>query len=175
MSMSEGPNCYFCGKKATVHFTQIINNKILKMDLCESCAKQHGIGEPPSFSLSELLSKTSLFTEDVSTEVSCPHCGFSPSHAQFKKMGRLGCPYCYEQFHVMLGTILHDLHPQQIHKGKVPRNLLGRHATREKIKMLEQQMREAVTAEDYEQAAKARDEIAQLKASLKNPKAEESS
>ena len=170
--MAEGPNCYFCGKKATVHFTQIINNKILKMDLCESCAKQHGIGDPPGFSLSDLLSKTSLFSEEPTNEVVCPRCGFSPSHAHFKKLGRLGCPMCYEQFRTMLGSILHDLHPQQMHKGKHPKNILGRQATREKIHQLEQQMREAVKSEDYEKAARLRDEIAQLKKSLKGPAGE---
>jgi protein arginine kinase activator len=172
--MAEGPNCYFCGKKATVHFTQIINNKILKMDLCESCAKQHGIGDPPSFSLTELLSKTSLFAEDSTAEVTCPHCGFSPSSPQFKKMGRLGCPYCYEQFHTMLGTILKDLHPRQIHQGKSPKNLVGRQATREKIKELERQMQESIKAEAYEKAANLRDEIAALRKSLKNVKTEAS-
>lgn len=141
------------------------------MDLCESCAKQHGIGDPPSFSLSELLSKTSLFSEDPTTEVTCPVCGFSPSSAHFKKMGRLGCPKCYEQFHTMLGAILHDLHPKQVHKGKVPQNLLGRQATREKIQQLDVALQSAVKTENYEQAALIRDEITRLKASLKSPKA----
>ena len=166
--MSESPNCYFCGKKATVHFTQIINNKILKMDLCESCAKQHGIGDPPGFSLSELLSKSSLFSEEPTAEVVCPRCGFSPSHAHFKKLGRLGCPMCYEQFRTMLNAILRDLHPKQIHQGKVPKNLLGRQATREKIRRLESDMKVAVEMEDYEKAASVRDEIAKLKASLRS-------
>ena len=168
--MPDGPNCYFCGKKATVHFTQIINNKILKMDLCESCAKQHGIGDPPSFSLTELLSKTSLFAEDPTTEATCPHCGFSPSSPQFKKMGRLGCPQCYEHFHSMLGTILKDLHPKAIHQGKVPKNLFGRQATREKIRQLEQEMQSVIKTEAYEKAAALRDEVARLKQSLRPPK-----
>jgi len=172
--MSEGLNCYFCGKKATVHFTQIINNKILKMDLCESCAKQHGIGEPPAFSLSELLSKTSLFSEEPTAEVTCPHCGFSPSHAHFKKMGRLGCPHCYEQFRTMLQTILKDLHQNYTHEGKVPKNLMGRQVTREKIKLLDAEMKKAIASEDYEQAASLRDQIAALKTSLKTQNTEES-
>ncbi len=168
--MSEGPNCYFCGKKANVHFTQIINSKILKMDLCESCAKQHGIGDPPSFSLSELLSKTSLFSEEPTGDITCPRCGFSPSNAHFKKLGRLGCPMCYEQFRTMLGAILRDLHPQHVHQGKRPRNILGRSATREKVKALEADLKKVIQSEDYERAAQIRDEITQLKASLKNTK-----
>lgn len=171
--MAEGLNCYFCGKKATVHFTQIINNKILKMDLCESCAKQHGIGEPPSFSLSELLSKTALFSEDPTNETVCPNCGFSPSSPQFKKAGRLGCPHCYDHFRTMLGTILKDLHPKQIHQGKSPKNLFGRQATREKIRQLEQEMQLTIKSENYEKAATLRDDIARLRKSLKPAKASE--
>jgi len=138
------------------------------MDLCESCAKQHGIGDPPSFSLAELLNKTSLFAEDPTTEATCPNCGFSPSSPQFKKMGRLGCPRCYEHFHVMLSTILKDLHPNAVHQGKVPKNLFGKQATREKIKQLEQEMQQAIKAEAYEKAAVLRDDIAKLKQSIHN-------
>ncbi len=165
--MAEGKHCYFCGKKATVHFTQILNNKILKMDLCESCAKQHGIGDAAGLGLGELLSKTGLFSDDTPTEVTCPQCGFSLNEPQFKNMGRLGCPHCYDEFHATLSSVLKDLHPQQAHKGKSPHNLLGRQATREKMKKLEQEMQLAIKAENYEKAAALRDEIAALKESLR--------
>ncbi len=140
------------------------------MDLCESCAKQHGIGDPPSFSLAELLHKTSLFAEDPTTETTCPSCGFSPSSPQFKKMGRLGCPRCYEHFHAMLGAVLKDLHPHAVHQGKVPQNLFGKQATRERIRQLEQEMQQVIKSEDYEKAALLRDNITKLKQSLRGAK-----
>lgn len=163
------------------------------MDLCEECARKYGIGEPPSFSLSELLSKTGLFDEEPSTELTCPHCGFSPSDAHFKKMGLLGCPHCYEQFRDMLGTILKDLHQDAHHAGKVPHAgasskparkapskatataaapkatskstpKVAEQSPSEKLAELAQQMQDAIAAEAYEKAAVIRDQIAALKA-----------
>lgn len=166
--MSDDLHCYFCGKKATVHFTQIINNKILKMDLCESCAQKHGVGDPPSFSLSDLLDKTSLFEEEPEDELVCPHCGFSPSSDHFKKMGRLGCPHCYKVFAGMLKTILHDLNQDKQHAGKAPEHKADRQAIREKLAELEQQMQKEVAKENYENAATLRDRIAELRESLHN-------
>ena len=36
--MANPIKCSLCGKPATVHLTQIINNKVHKVDLCEACA-----------------------------------------------------------------------------------------------------------------------------------------
>jgi protein arginine kinase activator len=162
--MAEGKKCYFCGKPATVHFTQIINNKILKMDLCEECAKKYGIGGPPNFSLSELLSKTSLFDEEPEQVDTCPHCGFSISDAHFKKSGLLGCPHCYEFFGQSLAPILKDLHQGAHHIGKSPQEHAPQRNIKEEIAELERQMQEAIKKEAYEQAAALRDQIAELKA-----------
>jgi len=49
--------CNFCPKPATVHFTQIVNNQVHKVDLCEACAQAKGITDPSGFSLSDLLLK----------------------------------------------------------------------------------------------------------------------
>ena len=74
----------------------------------------------------------------------------------------------------MLQTILKDLHQNYTHEGKVPKNLMGRQVTREKIKLLDAEMKKAIASEDYEQAASLRDQIAALKTSLKTQNTEES-
>ena len=58
--MAENLKCSICNKEATVHLTQIVNNKIHKVDLCESCAQKKGVTDPEGFSLADLLSKTPL-------------------------------------------------------------------------------------------------------------------
>jgi protein arginine kinase activator len=194
--MAEGNKCYFCGKPATVHFTQIINNKILKMNLCEECARKYGIGEPPSFSLSDILSKTDLFGETPEeTEATCPECGFALSDAHFKKGGLLGCPHCYEAFRETLAGVMKDLHQGATHQGKVPHNAtkLKKAATKtraprkakassesiqtpppqksaaEELAELERKMQQAIKEEAYEQAAVLRDKIAALKGPSQGP------
>jgi protein arginine kinase activator len=134
------------------------------MDLCEECAKKYGIGGPPNFSLSELLSKTSLFDEEPEQVDTCPHCGFSISEAHFKKSGLLGCPHCYEFFKESLAPIIKDLHQGAHHIGKNPLKSAPQRNLREELAKLEQQMQEAIKREAYEQAAEIRDQIAQLKA-----------
>jgi protein arginine kinase activator len=48
--------CQLCKQKdATVHLTQIVEDEMKKLDLCESCAKQKGVNDPTGFSLAELL------------------------------------------------------------------------------------------------------------------------
>src|SRR6185436_3124282 len=44
--------CQFCKQKeATVHLTQIVENEVKKVDLCEACAKEKGVNDPSGFSL----------------------------------------------------------------------------------------------------------------------------
>jgi len=47
--------CSICKEKtATVHLTQIVGDKMQKMDLCEDCAKAKGINDPTGFGLADL-------------------------------------------------------------------------------------------------------------------------
>jgi protein arginine kinase activator len=48
--------CEVCkNTEATVHLTQIINGKMQKVDMCESCAKEKGVSDPTGFSLADML------------------------------------------------------------------------------------------------------------------------
>jgi protein arginine kinase activator len=49
--------CNICGEEeARVHLTQLIGEKVVhKIDLCETCAKTHGVNDPTGFSLADLL------------------------------------------------------------------------------------------------------------------------
>ena len=48
--------CDVCGKKeATVHLTEIINNNVTKLHICEDCAKEKGAEMEDHFGLSDLL------------------------------------------------------------------------------------------------------------------------
>ena len=48
--------CIICKEnEAKVHLTQIVGDKMQKVDLCEECAKQKGVNDPAGFSLADLL------------------------------------------------------------------------------------------------------------------------
>ena len=159
--MANPLKCDLCSKPATVHLTQIVNNKVHKVDLCEACAQAKGVTDPSGFSLADLLLKASLNPEATSGGGRCEHCGFSP--ADFKKHGRFGCPACYEAFNGLVTPMLDGMHKGTTHTGKVPHRALERKSLYDRLTRLELDLTDAVKTERYEDAARARDEINQVK------------
>lgn len=162
--MAKPLKCDVCGEPATVHLTQIINNQIHKIDLCESCAEQKGITDPSGYSLADLLVKPDAKPSVEVNTVSCPECGCT--QREFKKTGRLGCPACYETFESTVGPALLNMHRDDYHKGKVPQRALRRRDFMDRLGSLENGLQEAISSERYEDAARMRDEIIELKKAM---------
>jgi protein arginine kinase activator len=161
--------CCICkDKEATVHLTQILGDKMQKVDLCEDCAKTKGVNDPTGFSLADLLLGLGASQEiDQATggvEVKCPRCGFTQS--DFKKAGRLGCPDCYKTFSEALDGLLKTMHKGTRHVGKVPESLRQSRDLSDRLKSLQKRLTKAIDEEDFEQAAVLRDEIKQTTARL---------
>ena len=58
--------CQFCNKKeATVHYTEVINNKVSKIHLCEDCAKQKGMDIELPFSFGDIIKAISKGIEGL--------------------------------------------------------------------------------------------------------------
>ena len=159
--MANPLKCDLCSKPATVHLTQIVNNKVHKVDLCEECAQAKGVTDPSGFSLADLLLKASLNPEPAGGGMRCEQCGFTPS--DFKKQGRFGCPACYDMFRVLLDPILEGMHKGTAHAGKIPRRALERKSLHDRLAKLEVDLSTAVKAERYEDAARCRDEISKVR------------
>lgn len=165
--MSESHTCKICGKPATVHLTQIVGNKIQKIDLCDACAHEKGVTDPEGFSLGELLHAPAGPSSASRDAMVCEHCGFSPK--DFKKLGRFGCPACYEHFSPIIEPMLRNMHRDVVHRGKVPGRSLERISIKREIEEKEQDLREAIEAERFEDAAHLRDAITALRAALESP------
>jgi protein arginine kinase activator len=157
--------CSICKEKeATVHLTQIVGDKMQKVDLCEECAKTKGVNDPAGFSLADLLLGlgASQEMEQVAggTDLKCPRCGFSQS--DFKKAGRLGCSECYATFAEGLEGLLKTMHKGTRHAGKVPEALRATREQADRLKLLQKKLAKAIAEEKFEEAAKLRDEIKQV-------------
>jgi protein arginine kinase activator len=159
--------CCVCKEKpATVHLTQIVGDKMQKLDLCEDCAKTKGINDPTSFGLADLDLMLGLGASQQleqaagGVELKCPRCGFT--QADFKKSGRLGCPECYKTFADGLAGLLKTMHKGTRHTGKAPEVLRATRENADKLKTLQTRLARAIKDENYEQAALLRDEIKQL-------------
>jgi protein arginine kinase activator len=155
--------CDVCKKnQATVFLTQIVDGKMQKVNLCESCSKEKGVTDPTGFALADLLLGLGAAQEIErgGGVQKCPVCGFSQS--DFKKTGRLGCASCYETFSEGLASLLKGMHKGTEHVGKVPTRMQKSMEREQQIKDLHRTLRKAVADEDYESAAKLRDEIRSL-------------
>jgi protein arginine kinase activator len=159
--------CTICKEKpATVHLTQIVGDKMQKLDLCEDCAKTKGINDPTSFGLADLdlvlgLGASQQLEQAAGgVELKCPRCGFT--QADFKKSGRLGCPECYVTFAEGLAGLLKTMHKGTRHTGKAPEALRATRENADRMKSLQTKLAKAIKDENYEQAAQVRDEIKQL-------------
>ena len=159
--------CSICKEKpATVHFTQIVGDKMQKLDLCEECAKAKGINDPTSFSLADadvlfgLGASQEIEQSGGGVETKCLRCGFS--QADFKKSGRLGCPECYQTFAEGLEGLLKTMHKGTHHSGKVPEALRANREQSDRLKLLQKKLAKAIEDENFEQAAQLRDEIKQI-------------
>ena len=162
--------CDMCKKnEATVHLTQIVEAKMLKVDLCETCSKAKGVQEAAGFSLADLLVGLGS-ADEIKTEspgAKCPVCGFTQS--DFKKTGRLGCSACWETFEAGLASLLKAMHKSDRHVGKVPSKAAHTVVIGEKIKELTDELEKAIAAEKYEDAAHIRDQIREMESKLKVP------
>ena len=159
--------CSVCKEKtATVFLTHIENDKTHKVNLCEDCAKKKGVDNPTTFSLADadLLLGLGAAQEITQTtggvDLKCPRCGFS--QADFKKSGRFGCPECYQTFVEGLAGLLKTMHKGTRHTGKAPEALRASRENSDRLKLLQKKLATAIEAEDFESAAKLRDELKDL-------------
>ena len=165
--------CCICKEKeATVHFTQIVGDKMQKVDLCETCAKTKGFDDPTAFSLGADMLLGLGASQEIEqaaggVEIKCPRCGFS--QADFKKAGRLGCPDCYKTFAEPLEGLLKTMHKGTRHVGKVPESLRHNRDLSDRLRLLQKRLAKAIQEEDFEEAAILRDEIKQTTARLSTP------
>jgi len=157
--------CCICKEKeATVHLTQIVGDKMQKVDLCKDCAEQKGVNDPSGFSLADLLlglgASQELEQAVGNNDLKCPHCGFT--QADFKKTGRFGCAGCYEVFADGLESLLKSMHKGTRHVGKAPASRREVRDTMRRVKSLQEKLAGAIEKEDFEMAAELRDEIKRL-------------
>jgi protein arginine kinase activator len=156
--------CEKCKKnKATVRYTEVVDNKVIKMNLCEECAKKKGVTVQAPFTISNLLAGLAELglRPEVDVRKKCPGCGLS--YDGFQRTGRLGCARCYEVFEGNLRPLLETIHRSAMHVGKTPVKARAQKKDVEKLEDLENRLRNAVAQEEYEEAARLRDEIQALK------------
>ena len=85
--------------------------------------------------------------------------------SEFTRTGHLGCPKCYEAFREQLQPMLLQIHGRVQHAGRQPLSTAEEQRKRSATEQLQRQMEQAVALEDFETAAKLRDQIRALSVS----------
>jgi len=162
--------CEKCKKnEAKIHFTQIKDGKVVSYNLCKECAEKQGFKavkfdseQQPAFApetkdhvLSELIGEESEVTGV---------CAFCHNKLDdIKHSGRMGCAQCYFTFEKQTDVLLRRIQGSSFHLGKHSgKPVSERYGDQIKIRELKKKLNESVREEDYEKAARLRDEIRSL-------------
>ena len=159
MSDEESKMCQECGKEAaTVHLTDFVDGKPVKVDLCEECyGKKEGLPPlPQSKIFAQIINAIAPDVQKMGTKA-CPECGIT--YLEFRRALRLGCPQDYEAFEEALDDLLERMHGANRHVGKIPAGLAQKQTRQLRLQALRRELEEVVSAEDYERAALLRDLI----------------
>ena len=161
--------CQKCNQSpATVHVTDIVppHGEKRERHLCENCAESDGITMKSHEPINTILAKfVQQKTGSVPQEIAglaCPHCGIS--FREFRAQGQLGCPRDYEVFSKFLTPLVERAHGGATrHEGKTPARLGSSAQPSNELAGLRRELKAAVEREDYENAARLRDQIRALR------------
>jgi protein arginine kinase activator len=155
--------CDVCHKNiATVHLTEIVDDKVVEMHICQKCAQLKAEELKEQLSIADLLGGLVDMEGEIKEKVilKCSCCGLS--YEEFKKKGRLGCRDCYITFKQRLLTLLKRIHGATRHTGKVPLIVDEAVSCESKLRDLREKLLRSIKLEEYERAARLRDEIKKL-------------
>lgn len=168
--------CEKCQKRpATVYMTKILNGEKIEANLCEVCALEHqniNFGFDPKFLLQNIFAgffnnshpDGELVKVNTAQPIQCDNCGFTEK--DFSRLGRLGCTKCYDVFEPKLDPLLKRVHGHDRHTGKIPSRTGGTLVLKKQIDDLRQQLSQAIAKEEFEEAARLRDDIHKLEERL---------
>ncbi|MEG2460032.1 MAG: UvrB/UvrC motif-containing protein [Clostridia bacterium] len=158
--------------QATIIYSENINGKKVRYQLCEECAKELDINNIVKEGLdSDTLFKT-FFKQNISKVQSkevikrCPCCG--STFEDFVRIGKLGCSQCYEEFQDKLDIVFNKMHGSNRYNGKKKgeknSKAIEEDSNKDKnLLKLEENLKQMIETENYEEAAKIRDEIKKIK------------
>lgn len=183
--------CDRCDNPATVHEVTVRQGAKVERHLCERCAAASGMQKKPISEISEMLQSMAegaappqpMGPESPQPVVlrngACPAC--KTTFADFKKHNQVGCAECYRALEAQLSPLIERWHEGGLkHVGKRPRRLCGEAGSQpgvvstaaapgisledraERINRIRAELEAAVRTEQYERAARLRDEMRKL-------------
>jgi protein arginine kinase activator len=165
--------CEICQEnQASVYVTDLIAapetphgelGEVSLRHMCSSCAADLNLphGQLPGQNkamLFKLLQKTAK----ASKTPSGPSCKCGMTLQELRTQGRLGCQECYQVFRPYLVPLFLRMHQATEHTGRAPGTDAKKVALTARMEKLRDLLGVAIRDEDYEDAARLRDELTQL-------------
>ena len=160
--------CGVCAKReAVVTYTHIVDDVKQTLLLCHECASEKNI--KVEVVPAEQAKDAPVLVKEIKIELAklagaegdggtrCPTCEMS--YEEFKKIGRLGCPHCYDAFALQLERLLKRIHGDNQHRGKESLQAAQSAPAVDELERLREELAQAVEEEAFEEAAQLRDRI----------------
>ena len=172
-------------REANIKYTEVINGVKKEHNLCTQCAKEMDFGHYSAifdgdFPLGKILSSLLGVEENSQKEeklqqIVCPTCG--TSYQEFVENSCFGCQDCYSVFDLLIRDKIKKLQGSVNHTGKKPKYQKIQAASqtvegqnggevrepeltpKEQLEVLKARLQEAIREEEYEDAARYRDQI----------------
>ncbi|HLD78880.1 MAG TPA: UvrB/UvrC motif-containing protein [archaeon] len=148
-----------------MHLTEIVNDQMTELHLCEACANEKGAQVETHFGLADLLAGLadvgkSTDVEEETAVKTCANCGMT--YDDFRRVGRLGCAECYTTYKRSLASLLKRIHGAPHHVGKAPIHVLKAPAAKVELSELKRRLERAIDTEEFEEAARLRDRVREM-------------
>ncbi len=162
--------CDHCDKPAVVHNTAIVKGVLHESHLCEEHASAAGIQVPQTPVIGKLIAQFTASTGLPGAQgapaartkgPTCPRCGMN--YSEYRQHGVLGCGDCYQSFASTLDVVLDRAHGACQHVGKAPAQVGDALQRAAVLQQLLRELEASVRAEQYERAAKLRDQIKEMR------------
>ncbi len=169
--------CEKCGEReATFFYQKQTNGHSASGSLCQSCAAEAGLLGGVNIAKTMGNTLSSFFASDFpnlfgdifeftqktpvtgrTSTTACPQCG--TTWAELAKEGKMGCPTCYSTFAEQLSHSIRSMHGNATHTGRAPAKRQAALEKKTRLENLKKNLKAAIESENFEEAARLRDEI----------------
>lgn len=161
--------CQSCGhNQATTHIKTIVNGELAEINLCRECAQKLGytsffgnFGMDFDKFLGSLMGGNES-GRALRSRKRCSCCG--STFEDIAKSGKVGCAACYDTFYDELLPSIQRIHGKTVHIGKLAKSAGSEVKIKSTLSKLKEELSEAIKEQEFEKAAKLRDQIKELEA-----------
>ena len=163
--------CERCHKRlATQRYAEVVDGRTTAKSICKTCLDDLQNNACSGFELSgaaptpnrEFFKRFS--TDRMARHILCSGCGMDLVDAL--QNNTLGCSMCYSSFSEHIPSVLRALQPGLAHRGKIPVHESDREQLNVQLQSKRFLLRTALKTENYEEAARLRDEIHEMEGEL---------